>query len=222
MKKAMIVVDVYGNFACFTNPNLKLDRLTYDVITPSAARGILNAIYSKPIEFYYEIAKIEVMKNIQYIDIKKNELKNGKIGTNCDSIFRQDDVTQKSNRYLKDVYYRIYANIVLQPSWNGNVERIVDQFNRRVECGKCFYQPFLGVKECVAYFEPPNPVMRPISLSRDFGISVYDVFDIRNTKPLTKKNKDEVLNFTFYRVVMENGVIKVPPYDVVCGGGINV
>ena len=208
-----VVVDVYGDFACFTDPCFKLDRLTYDVITPSACRGVLNAIYSKPIEFYYQITQIDVMKNIQHIDIKKNELKNGRIGLDCKPIVRQDEATQKSNRYLFDVYYRIHARIILQPGWNGTIQQVVAQFNRRVSEGKCFYQPFLGTKECVAFFEPPNPEMTPIPLTKRLGVSLYDVFDIRKNVPLTNKNKDEVLKFTSYDVVMNQGVIKVPSYE---------
>lgn len=221
MEKREVVVDVFGPFACFTNPMFKLDRLTYDVITPSAARGILNAIYSKPVEFYYEVIRIEVMKEIKYIDIKKNEIKNGRIDANINKmkpIYRGEDATQRTNRYLKDVYYRIHANIVKQPSFVGSIDSLKNQFERRVNNGKCFYQPFFGVKECVAYFEPPNEDMAPIQVSRDFGISLYDVFDLRNNKPLTKNNKDEVLNFKCYRAIMQDGVINVPCYEDILRG----
>lgn len=222
MEKRIVQVDVFGDFACFTNPVAKLDRTTYDVITPSAARGVLNAIYSKPIEFYYEIIKIEVMNKIQHIDIKKNELKNGRISNSTSkiqSINRQDDITQKSNRYLKNVYYRITANMIKQPTWNGSINALVDQFNRRVGGGKCFYQPFLGTRECVAYFSPVDENKKPIALTKDFGLSVYDIFDIRKNIPLTPQNKEDILNFTFYRVNMINGVIDVPPYEDIIKGG---
>ena len=222
MEKRIVQVDVFGDFACFTNPVAKLDRTTYDVITPSAARGVLNAIYSKPIEFYYEIIKIEVLNKIQHIDIKKNELKNGRISNSTSkiqSINRQDDITQKSNRYLKNVYYRIIANIIKQPTWNGSINALVDQFNRRVGGGKCFYQPFLGTRECVAYFSPVDENKKPIALTKDFGLSVYDIFDIRKNIPLTPQNKEDILNFTFYHVNMIDGVIDVPPYEDIIKGG---
>lgn len=217
-EKRTVALDVYGDFACFTNPAYKLDRTTYDVITPSAARGVLNAIYSKPIEFYYEVIKIEVMNDIQHIDIKKNELKSGKIPdsiSRMSPINREEEITQKSNRYLRNVYYRITANIVKQPNWPGSIESLVAQFNRRLSYGKCFYQPYLGTKECVAYFEPVNPDKKPISLTKDFGVSMYDVFDIRKNIPLTKKNQKDVLNFSFYHVKMVDGVINVPTYETI-------
>ena len=219
MERALISVDVYGKFALFTNPQFKLDRLTYDVITPSAARGILCAIYSKPIEFYYEIKSIEIMKDIKYIDVTKNELKDGRISPrNFNSIIRSENNTQRCNRYLKDVYYRINAYIVKRPDFRGSIKSLEDQFNRRVEHGKCFYQPYLGTKECVAYFQPKDETMKPISLSKHFGISVYDIFDIRNNIPLTEKNANDVLNFTFYKVIMKNGVIECPAYEEVANG----
>ena len=214
--KRQVSVDVYGDFACFTNPTFKLDRTTYDIPTPSAARGILSAIYLKPLEFYYEIVKIEVMNDIKHIDIKKNELKNGKIPNSISKIApinREDDITQKSNRYLKNVYYRITANIVKQDAWNGSIDALVAQFNRRVETGKCFYQPFLGTKECVCYFSPVTTSIKPIQLSKDFGIMVYDIFDIRKNIPLDAKNQNEVTKFTFYKADMVNGTIFVPPYE---------
>lgn len=216
MEKRQVQVDIYGDFACFTNPSFKLDRTTYDIPTPSAIRGVLNAIYSKPLEFYYEVVKIEVMNDIKHIDIKKNELKNGKIPnsiTKMQSINREEDITQKSNRYLKDVYYRITANIIKQPKWDGSIDALVAQFDRRVKTGKCFYQPFLGTKECVCYFEPVNENIRPISLTKNFGIMLYDIFDIRKNIPLCDKNQKDVLHFTFYEAKMENGIINVPIYE---------
>ena len=216
MEKRQVQVDIYGDFACFTNPSFKLDRTTYDIPTPSAIRGVLNAIYSKPLEFYYEVVKIEVMNEIKHIDIKKNELKNGKIPNNISRIKpidREDDITQKSNRYLKDVYYRITANIVKQPKWDGSIDALLVQFDRRVKTGKCFYQPFLGTKECVCYFEPVNENIMPINLTKDFGIMLYDVFDIRNNIPLNEKNQKDVLKFTFYNAKMNNGIIEIPNYE---------
>lgn len=212
MERALVSVDVYGDFALFTNPQFKLDRMTYDVMTPSAARGVLNAIYSKPVEFFYEIKSIEVMRPIRHIDIKKNELKDGRIKSAKRSMFRDDDNTQRSNRYLRDVYYRITAYINTQEGFKGSVEALKDQFNRRVEKGKCFYQPFLGTKECTAFFQSPDEDEQPIHVDKDFGIMLYDVFNIHNNKPLNGNNSEEVLNIAFYDAVMRNGVIEVPSF----------
>jgi len=218
MDRALVSVDVYGEFALFTNPQFKLDRLTYDVITPSAARGVLNAIYSKPLEFYYEIKTIEIMRPVKYIDIKKNELKDGRVPASLSgSYYRDEDNTQRTNRYLRDVYYRITAYMVKQPDYPGSLRACAEQFRRRVETGKCFYQPYLGTRECTAYFQPCDDKEKPIDETRSLGISVYDIYDIRNNEKLTKKNADKVLNFTFYRVKMQSGVIECPSYEEVAG-----
>jgi len=223
IEKAPIQLDLYGNFACFTNPHYKLDRTSYDVPTPSAIRGALNAIFSKPLEFYYQIDEIQLLKPITYIDIKKNELKNGKIPYNLqkmESIYRdaEGQMTQKSNRYLLDVHYRVIAHIVKRPDWNGNINALVQQFNKRVENGKCFYQPFLGTKECVCFFEPVNENIRPIDLTMDLGMCLYDVFDIRENTPLTKENSKDVLRCTYYNPKIVNGIIRVPSYEDVLEG----
>lgn len=215
-EKILISVDVYGNFACFTNPWFKYDKVTFDAPTPSAIRGLLNAIYSKPKEFYYEVVSIQFLKDIQYIDVARTILKDGRIPNNpskIKSIDGNEDRTVAFNRYLKDVHYRITAYIVKQPDWDGNVIALAEQFNRRVAKGKCFYQPFLGIRECVAYFEPIDINIKPISLNKDFGTMLYDVFDIRNNTPLSPKNKDEILNPTYYHAVAKNGIIEVPPYS---------
>ena len=226
--KIEISLDLYGNFACFTRPYMKLDRVTYDVITPSAARGILCSILCKPKKFYYEITKIEIMNEIKHIDIKKNELKDGKIkmDTKQDdilSIYREDDITQKNNRYLKDVYYRIYANIVKMPEYqyrsDENILTFKREFDRCVNYGKCKKQPYFGTKECICYFEPVNTQKYALQKNIDFGICLYDIFDITKNTILDKKNKDDVVNITFYHAIAENGVITIPPFNEIIKGG---
>lgn len=223
IEKAKVQLDVYANFACFTNPHYKLDRTSYEVPTPSAIRGILNAVYSKPLEFYYQVAEIQILKPIRFIDIKKNELKNGKIPYNSKkmvSIYRDADgqYTQKSNRYLRDVHYRITAYIVKRPDWNGDIQALVQQFNKRVEKGKCFYQPFMGTKECVCFFEPVDENIRPVDITMNLGMCLYDVFDIRENTPLTKENSKDVLKCTYYNPKIVNGIISVPSYEEILEG----
>ena len=224
--KIEISLDVYGNFACFTRPYFKLDRVTYDVITPSAARGILCSILCKPKKFYYEITKIEIMNEIKHVDIKKNEFKDGRINMKqgeINPIYREDDITQKDNRYLKDVYYRIYANIVKLPEYqyrsDENISTFKKEFDRCVNYGKCRRQPYLGTKECVCYFEPINRNRQPLQKNIDFGICLYDIFDITQNIILDKKNKDNVVKITFYHAVAKNGIITVPSFDEIIMGG---
>lgn len=219
--KCAISIDVWGDFAMFTPPVSRVERTTYDVPTPSACRGILNAIYSKPIEFYYEITEIEVMKPIRKLVIRKNETK-----SKCDiRKLSVDDYyidvntchTQRSNTYLRNVYYRIHANIVKRDDApaNVNIKSLESQFNRRINSGKCFYEPALGTRECICYFSKPDMNMVPISESKDLGIMLYDVFDITKNIPLDtrKKTRNDSTYVTMFHANMLHGKIAVPLWD---------
>ena len=118
-----VVVDIYGKFACFTRSNAKVERVSYDAPTPSACRGALEAIYFKPGEFHYQIKKIEIMKPIRYINIKRNEV-NKKAVLDGEPIIVEESRTQRNNIYLRDVYYRIHAEIIKE---KGCEERVTQQ-----------------------------------------------------------------------------------------------
>lgn len=221
---ANICIDVWGDFAMFTRPDSRVERVTYPVPTPSACRGILNAVYSKPIEFYYEITQIDVMKPIRLMTVRRNEVKKK---TNVSKAVKNkgyfinsaEERTQRVCTYIRDVYYRIHAKLVLRDDApkTMNVERLLAQFNRRVENGKCFYQPALGTRECMCYFSAPDMDMEPIDDSENLGVMLYDVFDIRNNIPLdTSPNGKKTggkTQVSFFNAVMEHGVIHVPAFD---------
>ena len=208
-----VVVDVFGNFACFTKPYAKVERVSYDVPTPSACRGILEAIYCKPVEFYYQIKKIEVMKPVRYFSMKRNEVYQKSADAN--PIVVDEKRTQRNTVYLRDVYYRIHADIVKFPTCDPRVTEssLQAQFNRRINNGKCFHQPFFGMKECMAFFSPPDETVHPIEESRNLGIMLYDNFDIRTIVPLNTKTHEGKICRTFFDAVMQNGTIVVPEYD---------
>ena len=116
-KKVSIVVDVWGDFAMFTQPTAKVERVSYPIPTPSALRGILNAIYMKPKEFYYQITGVDIMNPIKTFSMKKNETKEKVDAKKPKPIVQiaekgNKGLTQRNNIYLKNVYYRIYADIV--------------------------------------------------------------------------------------------------------------
>lgn len=203
-----ITVDVWGDFACFTRPESKVERLSYPFPTPSAARGVLSAIYSKPVEFYWQVRKIEVLNPIKYISVKRNEVKK-KVGKNPIFVEDNDCRTQRNSVFLKDVRYRITAEPVKRDSFNGSSQQLYEQAERRIKSGKCFFQPYLGTRECVCYFEEPDETLKPISESMDIGLMVYDVFDLHKFE-VTKKMESFV---TLYKAKMENGVIEVPVFD---------
>lgn len=201
-----IVVEVWGDFACFTDPASKVERRSYPVPTPSAARGILAAIYSKPPEFYWQVKRIEILNPIRYISFKRNEVKSTVKDT---PIYADEDRTQRQTQALRDVRYRITAEICPRPDFRGTVEQLYVQAMRRIRGGKTFYQPSLGLREFVAYFEESDGSRPPIQESVDLGLMVYDVFDLHDWA-VRKKAKPCL---SLYHARMENGVIAVPPYD---------
>lgn len=201
-----IVLEVWGDFACFTDPASKVERRSYPVPTPSAVRGILSALYSKPPEFYWQVMRIEVLNPIRYISFKRNEVKSTVKDT---PIYADEDRTQRQTQALRDVRYRITAEICPRPDFRGTVEQLYAQAMRRIRGGKTFYQPSLGLREFVAYFEESDGSRPPIQESMDLGLMVYDVFDLHDWA-VRKKAKPCL---SLYHARMENGVIEVPPYD---------
>lgn len=202
-------LEIWGDRAIFTNPQNKVNPTSYPVPTPSAIRGVLNCIYNKPIEFYYQINKIEVLKPIKYESIM----------TNCISDYTKDlkvlDVdkvrTQTITSYLTDVRYRVYFEIIMRTDTpldeHVNINGILSQFDRRVESGSFFRAPYLGRRECMCFYSLPDFNNKPIEESGNCGIMLYDVFDY------TKYNADNKYQTSrsWYNAVMENGVINVPP-----------
>ena len=189
-----IVIEVWGDFACFSAPYAKVERLTYPLPTPSAARGILSAIYMKPKEFRWQVNRIEVLSPIHYISFKRNEVKS---------------TTSAAPISLQDVRYRIAASIVPRPAFAGKETQLYEQALRRIRGGKCYFQPSLGLREFACYFEESDGSRSPISQSMDAGLMVYDLFTPEDVE-VTKKTK---IQMSLFHAVMENGVIQVPPYD---------
>ena len=139
-----IALEVWGDFACFCPSYAKVERLTSPVPTPSAARGIYSAIYSKPAEFYWQITRIEVLNPIRYISFKRNEVKstvNIKTKVEDSILYTDEDRTQRMTQALRDVRYRIVAVIKPQPTYTGTIEQLYSQALRRIRSGKTFYQP---------------------------------------------------------------------------------
>ncbi|MGH8882672.1 MAG: type I-C CRISPR-associated protein Cas5c, partial [Stackebrandtia sp.] len=154
-----VQVQVWGPGALFTRPELKVERVTYPVMTPSAAQGVLEAIFWKP-EFTWLVEKIEVLKEIRQFTQRRNET------TDLASLFeaasgrrRVDTVANRVQRNavcLRDVAYRIHAQVRLRPHATQTEAAYRDQFRRRVKRGSCFSQPYLGTREFSAYFGEPD------------------------------------------------------------------
>jgi len=220
---------VRGPLACFSRPEMKVERMSYPAITPSAARGILEAIYYKP-QFRWKIRRIHILKPIKFIGLRRNEVQ-GKISTAkakqwmkgkgtpsplfADAMGRDQGGegigrTQRNTVALKDVAYVIEAEIGVRPEIKQYPRKYYDSFQRRVNRGQCFSQPVLGCREFVGYFEPAPEHFEPIPDSRDLGLMLYDVFD------LDKQNDGYAKPFiTLFSPKIDKGVIEVEDYTSV-------
>jgi len=218
------VVEVWGDFACFTRPEAKVERLSYQVMTPSAARGILDAIYAKPQEFSWRIDQIEVLNPIQFIPLRRNEVKDKISANEVKKAMKGGDLapiivdgtkemlgtdakgrTQRQTIALKDVRYRITAHIEPREGFPGRLSDLENQAQRRIEKGKCYYQPYLGCKEFVAYFEFSDNTRKPIQKDLEIGWMVFDVFDLDRI--------DGRPYISLFWAVLQNGVLKVPDWN---------
>lgn len=209
-------LEVWGDMACFTRPELKVERVSYDVITPSAARAIFEAIFWKP-AIRWQVTKIEVLSSIKWTSIRRNEV--GALASVKKECIYCDDPKnrqQKNSLLLKEVHYRLWAKLVFIPqrdrkeekrtSNDENPMKYYEMFERRASKGQCFNQPYLGCREFSASFRLVNAgedLIPAIPEDRDLGIMLYDM-DFTNPKDIQAM---------FYRARMEQGVIVVPDKD---------
>lgn len=205
---------VKGDYACFTRPELKVERVSYDVMTPSAARGLLEAIYWKP-AIRWKIDKIHVINEIKFDNIRRNE-RSGKIsvrsigtamkGGNV-SLYqdKSKDAVQRATMLLRDVCYCIDAHFEISDvAGEGDTEeKHYNMALRRMRRGQCFHHPYLGCREFPAHFEliegeaPRSYYHGRPDGTRDLGIMLWDIdFDNGN-------------NPIFFRASMEDGIIDV-------------
>lgn len=216
-------LEVWGDWACFTRPELKVERVSYDVITPSAARAIFEAILFKRYAMRWQITKIEVLNPIKWTTIRRNEVGAVASVQTMKPIYIDDGKTrqQKNSLLLQDVRYRIHAKLVFipvkdrpkeafekhQPDASENPMKYYQMFERRAMQGQCFTQPYLGCREFSAnwrYVEPNENLDSPIAEDRDLGIMLFDMdFESNPQKP----------DAMFYRANMKQGVIVVPAKD---------
>lgn len=211
-------LEVWSDWACFTRPELKVERVSYDVITPSAARAIFEAILFKRYAMRWQVTRIEVMNPVKWTTIRRNEV--GAVAGKS-PIFIEDKRQQKNTLLLQDVRYRIYAKLVYipvkdrpkeafarhQPGSDENPMKYYQMFERRAAQGQCFTQPYLGCREFAANWrllEETDGLEAPLAEDRDFGIMLYDMdFETNLKQP----------DALFYRATMKQGVIIVPDKD---------
>ena len=207
-----IKLRVWGDYACFTRPEMKVERVSYDVITPSAARGILEAIYWKP-AIVWVVDRIHVFNLIRFDNIRRNELA-GKLalgtirkamndGVSPVETFIENDRQQRASLVLRDVSYVIEAHFEFTGSEDNNAAKHKEIFDRRARKGQCFHHPYLGCREFPAHFELIEDSIPPSQFSGDLDLGwILHDMDFENN-----------MEAKFFRAEMRNGIIEVPPFD---------
>ena len=188
-------VKVWGQFACFTRPDLKVERMTYPCMTPSAARGVLDCILWKP-EFVWHVQRILVLKQVKFHSVRRNEI-NIKQGKN--PIIVEAHRAQRNSIILKDVSYIIEAAVCQkEPDARNPPKKYVEMFNRRVRKGQCWRRPFLGTREFAADFGPPTENDEQITEDIPIGSMFLDMWYDETGVPLPK---------FMYEVAVRKGVL---------------
>ncbi|MDR3638622.1 MAG: type I-C CRISPR-associated protein Cas5c [Isosphaeraceae bacterium] len=206
---------VWGDYACFTRAEMKVERVSYDALTPSAARGIVEAIYWKP-EIRWRITRIHVLKPIRFTSLRRNEvgckipagtaaavMKNGRgrLG-----LYVEEERQQRAATLLRDVAYVIEAHFDIV-SGENNVGKHLDQFNRRARGGRCYMRPYLGCREFPCDFalmddgQPLPKVHDDLLREIDLGYMLHDIDFSHGMTP------------RFFHARLINGVMEVPPWN---------
>lgn len=211
-----IKMEVWGEYACFTRPEMKVERVSYDVPTPSAARGMVESVYYHP-GLKWHVDKIYVCKPIRFTNILRNEVAskisvrnvlteaNGKKRSYID---RNADIQQRATTMLRNVHYVIEAHFEMTDKANpsDNPGKFQDIVKRRLRSGQAYMQPYLGCRECTAHFRLWEGGDIPtIDETRDLGYMLYDMeySDLENIQPM------------FFRAQMVHGVIDLTDCEVV-------
>lgn len=198
-----------GPIACFTRPEMKVERVSYEVMTPSAARGLLEAILWKP-AIRWQIHTIAVHAPIRWLSFRRNEV-NSK-ATGIRDYYADEDRAQRNSVALRDVDYVVEASMALTPKAGSddNIRKFEEMFTRRLERGQSFHQPYLGCRELAADVEPWSGTATPIDagIDRPLGLMFYD-FDYT-----AAEGKQPAVPM-FFHARLRSGVLRVPPEAMV-------
>lgn len=211
-------LEIAGEFACFTRPEMKVERVSYDVITPSAARAVFEAILWKP-AIRWHVRRIEVLNPVRWINLRRNEVASVISTRNVQeamsagqgdlALYVEDDRQQRAGLFLRDVAYRLHADLEVRDDRDDPApqQKYFAMFERRAKSGQCVNQPYLGCREFAARMrlvEDPAREPLPVSDTRDLGWMLYDLdFSDRNDpKPI------------FFRARMTAGVIDLDAAEV--------
>ncbi len=205
-------VKLWGDHACFTRPEMKVERVSYPLPTPSAARGMLEAIFWKP-EFRWRIREIRVLQPVRWFSILRNEVETRAsertarswAKTGVGGFAASKSRSQRHTLALRDVAYVITADIELEAHADADPAKYRDQFRRRVRQGRCFNQPYLGCREFSAFFAEPDGSETPIPWSEDLGLMLYDLVYSGDGQGTPR----------FFKAMVNNGVLAVPAAEEV-------
>lgn len=212
-----IKMEVWGDYACFTRPEMKVERVSYDVPTPSAARGMVESVYYHP-GLRWHIDRIHVLSPIAFTNLRRNEVKSKILASSVRAamtgaqtplyIAASEDIQQRAAMMLKNVHYVIEAHFEMtdQANASDNPGKFQDIVKRRLKRGECYSQPYLGTRECTAHFRLWEGGQIPaIRETRDLGWMLYDMdySDPQDIQPM------------FFRARMEDGVIDLRDCEVV-------
>ncbi len=206
MGYAPVKIKVWGSLACFTRPEMKVERVSYEAMTPSAARGILEAIFWKP-EFKWEVREISVLKPIRFYSIVRNEVNSRAV----DKTARQwsqkgggyhadEDRAQRHTLALRDVAYVIAADVAVRSGVEEDPAKFRDQFRRRVARGQYYLTPYLGCREFAASFEEPDDNEQPIATTVELGRMLFDL----------DYQSDGRGQPRFFQARLEQGILRIP------------
>jgi len=211
---------VRGPLACFTRPEMKVERVSYEVMTPSAARGVLEAVLWKP-QIRWTVQAIEVLAPIRWASFRRNEVQS-RASLRAGEIIADDDRTQRNTVALRDVDYVIEASFMLteKVGASDSVAKYVDMFRRRLEKGQHHHAPYLGCREFAAEILPADGAPKPIdpSIDRPLGWMFYDW----ERFPTGQGGADDKGRPLFFEARLTSGVLRVPGRDEVIaknGGG---
>lgn len=212
----VIQMEVWGAYALFSQPPYKTERVSYDVPTPSAARGMLESVYFHP-GLAWRIDRIHVLNRIDFVSIRRNEVTEkisarnvrqaAQGGDDCLYLSTSKNIVQRASLALRNVHYVIEAHFDMtsRASPADNPGKFQDIIKRRLERGQCFSIPYLGCREFPAHFRRwPGGEIHAINETRDLGLMLYD-FDYSDPGNITP---------TYFRARLENGVLNVGDCEV--------
>ncbi len=203
-----IKIEVWGDYACFSRPEMKTERVSYDVMTPSAARGLIESIYWHP-GLRYCIDRIHVLEPIRFTNIRRNEVKSTLLASKALSaaksgetlaLIPSQDIQQRAALILQDVHYVIEAHFDMtdKAAPGDNPGKFQDILRRRLQRGQAYSQPYFGCREFAAHFQEwPGGDVPAIDVTQDLGFMLYDM-DYRDMQNIQAQ---------FFRAKLEHGVL---------------